>query len=66
VRISRAGRDMPGSNWHCYPYDIEGHRNELYYGMEQIGWTGLSKPRAMHERGFRDGRRCRRCPSTRR
>src|SRR5712671_5781543 len=54
VRISRAGRDMPGSNWHCYPYDIEGHRNELYYGMEQIGWTGLSKPRAMHERGFRE------------
>jgi len=54
VRISRAGRDMPGSNWHCYPYDIEGHRNELYYGMEQIGWTGLSKPKAMHERGFRE------------
>ena len=50
VRISRAGRDMPGSNWHCYPYDPEGHRNELYYGMEQIGWTGLSKPKAMHER----------------
>jgi catechol 2,3-dioxygenase-like lactoylglutathione lyase family enzyme len=22
--------------------------------MEQIGWTGLSKPRAMHERGFRE------------
>lgn len=54
VRISRAGRDMPGSNWHCYPYDPEGHRNELYYGMEQIGWTGLSKPRAMHERGYRE------------
>jgi len=54
VRISRAGRDMPGSNWHCYPYDPEGHRNELYYGMEQIGWTGLSKPSAMHERGFRE------------
>jgi len=54
VRISRAGRDMPGSNWHCYPYDPEGHRNEIYYGMEQIGWTGLSKPKAMHERGFRE------------
>jgi catechol 2,3-dioxygenase-like lactoylglutathione lyase family enzyme len=54
VRISRAGRDMPGSNWHCYPYDPEGHRNELYYGMEQIGWSGLSKPKAMHERGFRE------------
>jgi catechol 2,3-dioxygenase-like lactoylglutathione lyase family enzyme len=54
VRISRVGRDMPGSNWHCYPYDPEGHRNEIYYGMEQIGWTGLPKPRAMHERGFRE------------
>jgi catechol 2,3-dioxygenase-like lactoylglutathione lyase family enzyme len=54
VRISRVGRDMPGSNWHCYPYDPEGHRNEIYYGMEQIGWTGLSKPQAMHERGFRE------------
>ncbi|HYT86010.1 MAG TPA: VOC family protein, partial [Burkholderiales bacterium] len=54
VRIARVGRDMPGSNWHCYPYDPEGHRNEIYYGMEQIGWTGLPKPRAMHERGFRE------------
>ncbi len=48
VRISRAGRDMPGSNWHC------GHAIQLYYYMEQIGWTGLSKPKAMHERGFRE------------
>ena len=54
VRISRAGRDMPGSNWHVYPYDPEGHRNELYYGMEQIGWAGTSKPKPMHERGFRE------------
>src|SRR5437660_11835452 len=53
VRISRVGRDMPGSNWHCYPYDPEGHRNEIYYGMEQIGWTGRSKPQAMRERAFR-------------
>jgi catechol 2,3-dioxygenase-like lactoylglutathione lyase family enzyme len=65
VRISRAGLDMPGSNWHCCPYDPEGHRNELYYGIEQIGWTGLP-PRAMHERGYRDARRCRRFLSTRR
>jgi catechol 2,3-dioxygenase-like lactoylglutathione lyase family enzyme len=45
---------MPGSNWHVYPCDPEGHRNELYYGMEQIGWLGVSKPKAMHERGFRE------------
>jgi catechol 2,3-dioxygenase-like lactoylglutathione lyase family enzyme len=54
VKMHRAGRDMPGSNWHCYFYDPEGHRNELYYGMEQVGWTGASKPRPMHDRGYRE------------
>ena len=54
VKVSRAGRDMPGSNWHVYPYDPEGHRNELYYGIEQIGWSGMSKPRNMHQRGFHE------------
>lgn len=51
--IHRIGRDMPGSNWHSYPYDAEGHVNELYYGMEQIGWNLRSKPRAMYDRGFK-------------
>ncbi len=46
-RLLRSGRDMPGSNWHTYLFDPEGHINELYYGMEQIGWDGLSKPPAM-------------------
>jgi catechol 2,3-dioxygenase-like lactoylglutathione lyase family enzyme len=54
VKMHRAGRDMPGSNWHCYFYDPEGHRNELYYGMEQVGWNGASKPLPMHARGFRE------------
>jgi catechol 2,3-dioxygenase-like lactoylglutathione lyase family enzyme len=54
-RLMRSGRDMPGSNWHTYLFDPEGHINELFYGMEQIGWDGLSKPRDMwsgvqHER----------------
>lgn len=52
-RISRIGRDMPGSNWHSYPYDPEGHINEVYYGMEQMGWNLRAKPRPMYERGFR-------------
>jgi catechol 2,3-dioxygenase-like lactoylglutathione lyase family enzyme len=51
--IQRSGRDMPGSNWHTYFYDPDGHTNELFYGMEQIGWDGRSKPDPMHERGFR-------------
>jgi catechol 2,3-dioxygenase-like lactoylglutathione lyase family enzyme len=52
MEIQRSGRDMPGSNWHTYFYDPDGHTNELYYGMEQIGWDGLSKPFSMHDRGF--------------
>ena len=54
LKIQRVGRDMPGSNWHTYFYDSEGHTNELYYGMEQIGWDGRSKPLSMHDRGFRE------------
>jgi len=52
IRVRRSGRDTPGSNWHTYPYDPDGHINELYYGIEQIGWNGYSKPRAMYNRGF--------------
>lgn len=53
-KMRRAGRDMPGSNWHTYLFDPDGHVNELYYGMEQIGWSGHSKPKAMHAREFRE------------
>ncbi len=52
VRIQRSGRDMPGSNWHTYLYDPDGHVNELYYGIEQIGWNGHSKPKTMYNRRF--------------
>ena len=52
VRIARAGRDNPGSNWHSYPIDPEGHTNEIYYGIEQIGWDGLSKPKGMHRKDY--------------
>jgi len=54
VAIQRVGRDMPGSNWHVYVYDPDGHTNELYYGIEQIGWNGLSKPRELYYRGFQE------------
>lgn len=50
VPISRIGRDLPGSNWAVYAFDPDGHRVELFYGMEQIGWNGVSKPEAMYER----------------
>jgi catechol 2,3-dioxygenase-like lactoylglutathione lyase family enzyme len=46
--IDRRGRDTPGSNWHTYPIGPGFHINEIYYGIEQVGWDGLSKPMAMH------------------
>ena len=54
IPIRRTGRDMPGSNWHTYVWDPDDHINELYYGIEQIGWLGRSKPRPMHYRGFQE------------
>jgi len=48
VPISRIGRDFPGSNWALYVFDPDGHRIELFYGMEQIGWTRRSKPPAAY------------------
>src|SRR5476651_229041 len=36
--VVRAGRDMPGSNWHAYLMDPDAHKNEICYGMEQVGW----------------------------
>ncbi len=52
--LMRVGRDMPGSNWHVYVYDPDGHINELYYGIEQVGWNALSKPHDMYYRGFQE------------
>jgi catechol 2,3-dioxygenase-like lactoylglutathione lyase family enzyme len=52
VEVRRVGRDMPGSNWHVYIRDPDGHTIELYYGIEQVGWNGLSKPAAMYYRRF--------------
>jgi catechol 2,3-dioxygenase-like lactoylglutathione lyase family enzyme len=48
----RVGRDVPGSNWHSYPSDMEGHANEIYYGIEQIGWNLRAKPPANIRYGF--------------
>jgi catechol 2,3-dioxygenase-like lactoylglutathione lyase family enzyme len=54
LKIQRFGRDMPGSNWHAYFFDPDGLTNELYYGMEQIGWDARSKPAPMWGRIFRE------------
>jgi catechol-2,3-dioxygenase len=55
VTISRLGRDFPGSNWALYVLDPDGHRIEIYYGMEQIGWDRRSKPRAAYIDAVRQG-----------
>lgn len=52
VPINRTGRDMPGSNWHCYFQTPEGQICEVYYGMEQVGINGNSKPLPYYERRF--------------
>ena len=54
VEIRRSGRDMPGSNWHVYVRDPDGHTVELYYGIEQIGLLGRSKPFDMYYRRFNE------------
>ena len=54
VDVVRIGRDMPGGNWHVYFRDPDGHQNELYYGMEQVGWQRSSRPMAMYDRGFKE------------
>lgn len=51
--VLRSGRDTAGANWHTYTPDPDGHPNELFYGMEQIGWSGHSKPLVMH-RGYQE------------
>jgi catechol 2,3-dioxygenase-like lactoylglutathione lyase family enzyme len=52
VHYGRTGRDLPGSNWHVYPVDPDGRVNELFYGIEQIGWNGLSKPQDIYDKKF--------------
>jgi catechol 2,3-dioxygenase-like lactoylglutathione lyase family enzyme len=52
AEIVRGGRELPGSNWSVYFKAPDGHFNELYYGIEQIGWNRKSKPEAMHDLGF--------------
>ena len=52
VDVVRIGRDMPGGNWHVYFRDPDGHQNELYYGIEQVGWQRHSRPYAMYNRRF--------------
>jgi catechol 2,3-dioxygenase-like lactoylglutathione lyase family enzyme len=48
IVVPRIGRDLPGSNWHTYFPSPDGLTIELYYGMEQIGWTRTSKPLSMY------------------
>jgi catechol-2,3-dioxygenase len=55
IAISRLGRDFPGSNWALYVLDPDGHRIELYYGMEQVGWDRRSKPAAAYIQAVRNG-----------
>jgi dienelactone hydrolase/catechol 2,3-dioxygenase-like lactoylglutathione lyase family enzyme len=48
--IIRTGRDLHGALYHTYLPDPEGTPNELFYGMEQIGWDSRSLPEEAHRR----------------
>jgi catechol 2,3-dioxygenase-like lactoylglutathione lyase family enzyme len=48
----RAGTGV-GSNFHLYVFDPDHQINELFHGIEQIGWDGFTKPREMG-RGLRE------------
>jgi len=55
VTMRNLGRGMPGFNYHAYFFSPEGQVDELYYGIEQIGWNGASRHTRTytHERHFR-------------
>jgi catechol 2,3-dioxygenase-like lactoylglutathione lyase family enzyme len=45
ARVARpGGRDRRGANWNFTVTDTDFISNEIYYGMDQIGWDGVSKP----------------------
>lgn len=46
--IIMEGRGGYGSNYHLYVYDPDDQIDEFFFGMEQIGWQGHSRPTAMH------------------
>jgi catechol 2,3-dioxygenase-like lactoylglutathione lyase family enzyme len=48
VDLVRVGRDQPGGNWHVYSFDPDRYVNEMFYGLEQIGWDHRSKPLAVY------------------
>ena len=52
VRIARpGGRDQRGANWNFTVTDADAISNEIYYGLDQIGWDGVSKPPAVCPNG---------------
>ncbi|MFM9970297.1 MAG: VOC family protein [Burkholderiales bacterium] len=54
VAVARpAGRDVRGANWNFTVTDADHISNEIYYGMDQIGWDGVSKPPSICPNGER-------------
>lgn len=45
--VRPGARDPAGSNYNATIYDPNTLPNELYYGMDQIGWSGCSRPPEM-------------------
>jgi catechol 2,3-dioxygenase-like lactoylglutathione lyase family enzyme len=47
VTARPGSRDPAGSNFNATVIDPNGLPNEIYYGMDQIGWDGLARPVAL-------------------
>jgi catechol 2,3-dioxygenase-like lactoylglutathione lyase family enzyme len=47
VQARPGSRDPAGSNYNATVFDPNGLPNEIYYGMDQIGWDGISRPVAV-------------------
>ena len=40
----------PGIEYSAYVLDPSGHAVQIYFSMEQVGWDGVARKRAVHER----------------
>ena len=52
--IDRSGRAGAGTNWQVYWRDPDEYMQELCYGIEQIGWNGLAKPKVFRKLRLKD------------
>jgi catechol 2,3-dioxygenase-like lactoylglutathione lyase family enzyme len=48
IEVRTEGRGAAGMNYHLYMWDPDEQIDELYYGIEQVGWDGKARPKDMY------------------